>query len=141
MRCMTVTLTKQNFTYPQDCDLRSKNTEKSNKVTSSETNLNATKPIAVTRSRPLVGSLPAIVAAILWLAPVAFCTVPAPVGPGIMYLEHSDGIGGPIHDWDTDPALTNPYCQGIALRTQWVESSRMSTLIQTISTGTISTKV
>jgi hypothetical protein len=43
----------------------------------------------------------------------------APAGIGIMYLENSDAVGDPIHDWSKDPALTNPYVQGIALRTQW----------------------
>jgi len=36
-----------------------------------------------------------------------------------MYLENADSVGDPIHDWSTDPALTNPYVQGIALRTHW----------------------
>ncbi len=36
-----------------------------------------------------------------------------------MYLENADSVGDPIHDWSTDPALTNPYVQGISLRTHW----------------------
>ena len=36
-----------------------------------------------------------------------------------MYLENADSLGDPIHDWSRDPALTNPYVQGIALRTHW----------------------
>jgi hypothetical protein len=36
-----------------------------------------------------------------------------------MYLENADSLGDPIHNWSTDPALTNPYVQGIALRTHW----------------------
>src|SRR5712691_7754611 len=28
-------------------------------------------------------------------------------------------VGDPIHDWSREPALTNPYAQDVALRTQW----------------------
>src|SRR5437870_2624453 len=37
----------------------------------------------------------------------------------IMYLEDADALGDPIHNWSRDLALTNPYVQGIALRTHW----------------------
>ena len=68
--------------------------------------------------RPLVGSLSAVVAAILLYAS-NHADAQAPPGIGIMYLENSDAVGDPIHDWTDDPALTNPFVQGIALRTQW----------------------
>ncbi len=38
---------------------------------------------------------------------------------GIMYLENSDAAGDPPYNWDRDQGLTNPYVQGLALRTQW----------------------
>ena len=67
--------------------------------------------------RPLVGSISAIVAAILLYA---FNNADAqPPGIGIMYLTNNDAVGDPIHDWSREPALTNPYAQGVALRTQW----------------------
>jgi hypothetical protein len=41
-------------------------------------------------------------------------------GIGIMYLTNADAIGNPIHHWTTnDPPFTNPYTQGVVLRTQW----------------------
>src|SRR5262249_9574780 len=43
----------------------------------------------------------------------------APQGIGIMYLENSDAAGNPPYNWAMDQGLTNPYVQGIALRTQW----------------------
>ena len=67
---------------------------------------------------PLVGSLSAIIAAIL-LYPSNHADAQAPPGIGIMYLTNSDAVGDPIHNWSNDPALTNPFAQGIALRTQW----------------------
>ena len=67
---------------------------------------------------PLAGSLSAIIAAIL-LYPSNHADAQAPPGIGIMYLTNSDAVGDPIHDWSNDPALTNPFAQGIALRTQW----------------------
>jgi hypothetical protein len=37
-----------------------------------------------------------------------------------MYLTNADAIGDPIHHWTTnDPPFTNPYTQGVVLRTQW----------------------
>jgi hypothetical protein len=68
--------------------------------------------------QPLGGSLSAIVAVILLYAS-SHANAQAPPGIGIMYLENSDAVGDPIHDWTDDPALTNPFVQGIALRTQW----------------------
>src|SRR5262249_21147969 len=38
---------------------------------------------------------------------------------GIMYLEDADATGAPPHNWARDPAVTNPYVQGIAMRTHW----------------------
>jgi len=38
---------------------------------------------------------------------------------GIMYLEYADAFGAPPHIWSTDKALTNPFAQGISLRTHW----------------------
>ena len=76
------------------------------------------RPIAVICLRRLVGFLSAIVAAILLYAS-NHADAQAPPGIGIMYLENSDAVGDPIHDWTDDPALTNPFVQGIALRTQW----------------------
>ena len=67
---------------------------------------------------PLVGSLSAIIAATLLYAS-NHADAQAPPGIGIMYLTNSDGVGDPIHNWSNDPALTNPFAQGIALRTQW----------------------
>ena len=75
------------------------------------------RPIGIMYLRPLVGSLSAIVAAILLYGSNHADAQPA--GIGIMYLENSDAVGDPIHNWSTDPALTNPLVQGIALRTQW----------------------
>src|SRR5215469_16627113 len=43
----------------------------------------------------------------------------APLGIGIMYLTNSDSAGDPIHDLSKDPEWTNPYVQGVALRTTW----------------------
>jgi len=75
------------------------------------------KPIGIMYLRPLVGSLSAIIAAILLYGSNHADAQPA--GIGIMYLENSDAVGDPIHNWSTDPALTNPLVQGVALRTQW----------------------
>jgi hypothetical protein len=75
------------------------------------------KPIGITYLRPLVRSLSAIVAAILVYASNHADARPA--GIGIMYLTNSDGVGDPIHNWSREPALTNPWVQGVALRTQW----------------------
>ena len=37
-----------------------------------------------------------------------------------MYLTNADAIGDPIHHLTTnDPPFTNPYTQGVVLRTQW----------------------
>src|SRR5438876_3702896 len=70
--------------------------------------------------RPPVSSLSAIVAAI-GLCASNHADAQSQGAPmiGIMYLENADSLGDPIHDWSTDPALTNPYVQGIALRTHW----------------------
>src|SRR6266480_3414710 len=77
-------------------------------------------PIALVCLRPLVGSVSAIVAAILLCAPNhADAQSQAPPMIGLMYLENADSLGDPIHDWSKDPAPTNPYVQGIALRTHW----------------------
>src|SRR5882757_6106876 len=76
------------------------------------------KPIGIMYLRPLVGCLSAIIVAIPLYAS-DHADAQAPPGIGIMYLTNSDGVGDPIHDWSTDPALTNPFAQGIALRTQW----------------------
>ena len=76
------------------------------------------RAIGIMCLRPLVGSLAAIVAAILLYAS-NHANAQAPPSIGIMYLEDSDAVGDPIHDWIDDPALTNPFVQGIALRTQW----------------------
>jgi len=75
------------------------------------------RPIGVIYLRPLVGALRAIVAAVLLYG--SNRADAQPPGIGIMYLTNSDAIGDPIHDWSREPALTNPYAQGIALRTQW----------------------
>src|SRR5438094_2274106 len=78
------------------------------------------RPIGIIYLRPLVGSVSAIVAAILLCASDhADAQSQAPPMIGIMYLEYADSLGDPVHDWSTDPALTNPYAQGIALRTHW----------------------
>src|SRR5438552_3089804 len=70
--------------------------------------------------RPLVSSLSALVAAILLCASNhADAQSQAPPMIGIMYLENADSLGDPIHDWSKDPAPTNPYVQGISLRTHW----------------------
>jgi hypothetical protein len=75
------------------------------------------KPIGIMYLRPLVGSFSAIIAAILLCG--SNHTNAQPPGIGIMYLENADSLGDPIYNWSTDPALTNPYVQGIALRTHW----------------------
>src|SRR5438552_944918 len=68
--------------------------------------------------RPPVSSLSALVAAILLCASNhADAQSQAPPMIGLMYLENADSLGDPIHDWSKDPAPTNPYVQGIALRT------------------------
>ncbi len=70
--------------------------------------------------RPLVGSLSAVVAAILlYGSNHADAQSQAPPMIGIMYLESADSLGDPPHNWSTDPALTNPYAQGVSLRTHW----------------------
>ena len=76
--------------------------------------------IGITYLRLLVGSLPAIVAAILLYSSnhADAQSQPAPM-IGIFYLEDADALGAPPHRWDRDPAVTNPYVQGIALRTHW----------------------
>src|SRR5215471_9372301 len=77
------------------------------------------RPIGVFYLRPLVGSLSAMVAAILlYVANHADAQSQAAPMIGIMYLEFADSVGD-VHDWSTDPALTNPYAQGISLRTHW----------------------
>jgi hypothetical protein len=78
------------------------------------------RPIGITYLRPLVGSLSAIVAAILLYAS-NHADAQSQAAPmiGIMYLEDADAFGAPPHNWSRDPALTNPYVQGIALRTHW----------------------
>src|SRR5438876_1300674 len=70
--------------------------------------------------RPLLGSLSAMVAAI-GLCASNHADAQSQGAPmiGIMYLENADSLGDPVHDWSTDPALTNPYAQGISLRTHW----------------------
>src|SRR6266699_3963146 len=78
------------------------------------------RPIGIIFLRPLLGSLSAMIAAIGFSASNhADAQSQAPPMIGIMYLENADSLGDPIHDWSTDPALTNPYVQGIALRTHW----------------------
>ena len=78
------------------------------------------RPIGIMCWRPLVGSLPAIVAGILFYASDhADAQSQAPPMIGIMYLEKADSLGDKIHDWSKDPAPTNPLVQGIALRTHW----------------------
>ena len=70
--------------------------------------------------RPLVGSLSAVVAAILlYGSNHVDAQSQAPPMIGIMYLESADSLGDPPHNWSTDPALTNPYAQGVSLRTHW----------------------
>src|SRR5436190_22411230 len=78
------------------------------------------RPMGIMYVRPLVGSLSAVVAAILLcVSNHANAQSESPPMLGIMYLESADSLGDPIHDWSRDPALTNPYVQGIALRTHW----------------------
>src|SRR5439155_2213885 len=78
------------------------------------------RAIGVPYLRPLVGSLSAIVSAILFYGSNhADAQAQAPPMIGIMYLEDADALGDPIHNWSRDLALTNPYVQGIALRTHW----------------------
>ena len=78
------------------------------------------RPIGIMYLRPLVGSVSAIVAAILLYASNhADAQSQAPPMIGIMYLEDADALGDPVHHWSRDPAVTNPYVQGIALRTHW----------------------
>ena len=69
--------------------------------------------------RPLVGAFSAIVAAILLYASNHADAQSPPPMLGIMYLTNNDAVGDPIHDWSREPALTNPYAQGVSLRTQW----------------------
>gem|GEM_PF-5645972 len=70
--------------------------------------------------RPLVCTFSAIVAAIpLFSSDHAAAQSQAPPMIGIMYLEYADAFGDPVHDWSNDPALRNPYAQGISLRTHW----------------------
>src|SRR5438552_9134396 len=78
------------------------------------------RPIAVMCLQPFVGFLSATVAAIL-LCASNHADAQSQGAPmiGIMYLENADSLGDPIHDWSTDPAVTNPSAQGIALRTHW----------------------
>ena len=67
------------------------------------------RPIGVFYLRPLVGSVSAIVAAILlYGSNHADAQSPAPPMIGIMYLENADSLGDPIHDWSKDPAPTIP---------------------------------
>ena len=75
---------------------------------------------AVMCLRPLVGAFSAIVAAIL-LYGSNHADAQSQTAPmiGIMYLEYADSLGDPIYNWSTDLALTNPYAQGISLRTHW----------------------
>ena len=70
--------------------------------------------------RPLVGFLSAIITAILFYGSnqADAQSQPAPM-IGIMYLEDADATGAPPHNWARDPAVTNPYVQGIAMRTHW----------------------
>ena len=70
--------------------------------------------------RPLVGFLSAVVAAILLYASnhADAQSQPAPM-VGIFFLEDADAAGHPPYNWDPDNGLTNPYVQGIALRTHW----------------------
>src|SRR5438876_18211 len=70
--------------------------------------------------RPPVSSLSAVVAAVLlYGSNHADAQSQAPPMIGIMYLESADSLGDPPHNWSTDPALTNPYAQGVSLRTHW----------------------
>src|SRR5262249_18593888 len=78
------------------------------------------RPSAVTCFRPVVGFLSAIIAAILFYGSNhADAQSQAPPMIGIMYLENADSLGDPVHNWARDTAPTNPYVQGIALRTHW----------------------
>src|SRR6266513_5144815 len=82
--------------------------------------LGINRPSGVMCVRPLVGFLSAVVTAILLcVSNHANAQSQSPPMLGIMYLENADSLGDPIHDWSRDPALTNPYVQGIALRTHW----------------------
>src|SRR5262245_28506112 len=76
--------------------------------------------IGITCLRPFVGFLSTIVAAILLYGSndADAQSQPAPM-LGIFYLENADALGQPPYNWDTDQGLTNPYVQGIALRTHW----------------------
>src|SRR5205809_3975499 len=77
------------------------------------------RPIGIMYLRPLVGASSAILAAILLYASnYADAQSQAPPMIGIMYLEYADAVGD-VHNLSTDPALTNPYAQGISLRTHW----------------------
>ena len=78
------------------------------------------RPNGVMCVRPLVGFLSAVVTAILLCASnhADAQSQPAPM-IGLFYLEDADAPGDPVHNWDRDHALTNPYVQGIALRTHW----------------------
>ncbi len=78
------------------------------------------RPIGTIFLRPLLGSLSAMIAAIgLCASNHADAQTQAPPMIGIMYLENADSLGDPIYNWSTDPALTNPFVQGISLRTHW----------------------
>src|SRR5438876_11205467 len=82
--------------------------------------LGINRPSGVMCVRPLVGFLSAVITAILLCASNhADAQSQAPPMIGIMYLENADSLGDPIHDWSRDPAPTNPYVQGISLRTHW----------------------
>ena len=78
------------------------------------------KPNGIIFLPPLVSSLSAMIAAI-GLCASNHAEAQSQTAPmdGIMYLEDADAMGDPIHNWSRDPAVTNPYVQGIALRTQW----------------------
>jgi hypothetical protein len=76
------------------------------------------RPIGIMCSRPLVGFLSAVIAAILLYASDP-ADAQAPPGIGIMYLTRNDQAGNPIHDLSNDPEWTNPVVQGVSLRTQW----------------------
>ena len=69
--------------------------------------------------RPLVGFLSAVVAAILLCASNHADAQAPPEHRDYVSNEH-DIAGDPIHDLGLAiPSFTNPYMQGIALRTQW----------------------
>ena len=84
---------------------------------SGKPSLKVRESIGIMYLRPLVGFLSGIVTAILLYA--SNYADAQPPGIGIMYLTNNDAVGDPIHDWSREPALTNPYAQGVALRTQW----------------------